>query len=211
MIKNSNDTFEVLKSLKINTNVFCGDLKNLIDFSNIFRFCNLVYHPSEIEMYQEVFDNNEYRLIIAEKSSIILPHLNKKNTIFLCEEKNMKFYNITPNILIEIFDKYLNLNLSVAIKKEILSMSLKESLYSLMFKIYANAGVFKRDIAVQQSFQLDPVPFFFQKHYRYKNNKTLCGICSMFFRDFFITGNNFLQTYFMLIEEMYNKNEIKHN
>lgn len=211
MIKNSNDTFEVLKSLNIDTNAFCGDLKILIDFSNIFRFCNLVYRPSEIEMYQERFDENEYRLIISEKSNTILPHLNKKNTIFLCEEKNSKFYNITQNILLEIFNKYFNLNLSNEIKSKILKMKIKESLYSLIFKIYSNAGVFKEHIALQESFSADPVPFFFKKYYKYKNNKILGNICCMFFRNFFITGNICLQTYFMLIEEMYNNNEIKYN
>jgi hypothetical protein len=199
-----NFTLKILESLKIQTNLFSGTMKNLIDFSNLFSFCNLMYQPTELDMDQELIESSPYTLVVTEKTNIALKYRNRTNFFFLCTEPHEDFYYISNNVLVDVFDKYFELHIPMTTKLAISNMDLKESVFSLMFKIHANAGKFSDHLALKNSPTFDVVPFFFQKYYEYRNkNKVFANLCEVFYKNFRVTGNKYLISYFMLIENMY--------
>lgn len=196
-------TLEILESLKIQTNLFNGTMKNLIDFSNLFSFCSLIYNPNESDMDQELIENSEYTLVITEKTNIALKYRNRTNFFFLCTEQHKDFFYISNNMLVDVFDKYFQLHLPMSTKLDISNMNLKESVFSLMFKIHANAGKFSDHIALKSVQNFDVVPFFFQKYYEYRSkNKVATNLCEVFYKNFRVTGNKYLISFFSIIENM---------
>lgn len=205
-LKQKNYILNILQKLKITNRVFYGKLPDLIDLSNLFKFCKIITHTEKDEQLQqslEIIDT----LVITEKASLVLSNLHMQNHFFLCEEKYSKFFHINRKILLEICIEYFKLNLSSNDKQNILSIKTKESIYSITFKIYANSGVFNKVLVNPSNITYDTVSFFFQKYYEYKNkNNTLTHICEKLYENFFITGNKSLAAYFLLLEQIYKNN-----
>lgn len=210
MTKNQKTLINLSNYLKKEHLMLYGSIKDLIDLTNLFPFNELIHtnHINEINQIS-FFEENHIKIIIIDEPELVKHITNKNNKIILSTKYNGKFTKITRELLINIYENHFNMQIPCDIKTQIEQTKTNESVYSTILKIKLNNNQYNPKHTPINAERDHPIYFFLQKEHSNtlnpKYKKILQMIIKILHKDFLITGNITLSSYFKLIEKILNK------
>lgn len=210
MTKNSQTLNNIINFMKVKYALFYSSEQILIDLTNLFPFTDILFTSDINEINQiSFFENEDIKIIFTEEPELIKNVTNMNNKIFLSTKYHSKFTKITKETLINIYENHFRLNIPCDIKNQIETLNTHESIYSIIWKIYLNNGIYNPSYTPIIYEKEHPIHFFLNKMHNLpansKKNQMLKILAKILHQDFLITGNLTLTSYYKLVEQMMNK------
>ena len=209
MTKNLQTFRNLLNFMKIQTAVFFGTEQILVDLTNLFPFTDIMFTNDINEINQiSFFEENDLKIIFTDETEVIKNTNNLSNKIFLCTKYSSKFTKITREILINIYENHFQLNIPCDIKQQIEATKTHESIYSTIYKIHLNNGLYNPKHTPVIFDREHPITFLLNKMHTIpansQKNQILKTLAKILHTDFLITGNLTLTSFYKLVEKMIN-------
>ncbi len=209
MTKNWQTFRNLLNFMKISTALFHGTEQNLVDLTNLFPFTDIMFTNDINEINQiSFFEQNDLKIIFIEEPEVVRNIHNFDNKIFLSTKYNSKFTKITREILINIYENHFQLNIPCDIKQQIEDTKTHESVYSTIYKIHLNNGLYNPQHTPVIFNREHPITFLLNKMHTIpvnsQKNQILKTLAKILHTDFLVTGNITLTSFYKLIEKMIN-------